>query len=442
MAWNERKKQQTSRISLQAPKEISYSEMQTDRALATKEFINNSQIHNETPPFLDLNKTYNINDPNLRPIQAPKETSYSEIQTHKDLAAKGAKYTEDRREEIAAQPSLNRKDGRNDKQTLKNVKGYNQSHEVTGNIGIAKKNIVEVEGGTNIGPAPDWGSAFRGRKTQQKTVKKRQEQIQKAFEKNAPFEEESSAYTEEPASFRKKEKAHKISGVKKIKIAAPTESSVEWTPLEKAVEKYKYAKKDKNGQVIYDTTDLKNNSWLSNTAEERKRLQKEWQRKHQSDPEPGTKQEPQGTPKGAKEAIPEKDAEFYALHPNQNPNAPKYYGDLSPEQREQLKKYEEHLDNEIKKPISKEQKIENAKKYLQEQNINIEKMSNEEIMAQRKNMRREQLKKILVKNNGSHGKAAIIAGGAIGMGALVFGLSNSRGQQSNAQLYGQQPIQY
>lgn len=41
-----------------------------------------------------------------------------------------------------------------------------------------------------------------------------------------------------------------------------------------------------------------------------------------------------------------------------------------------------------------------------------------------------------------HGKAALAVGTAVTAGALVLGLSNSRGQQSNAQLYGQQPLSY
>ena len=41
-----------------------------------------------------------------------------------------------------------------------------------------------------------------------------------------------------------------------------------------------------------------------------------------------------------------------------------------------------------------------------------------------------------------HGKAALAVGTAVTAGALVLGLSSSRGQQSNAQLYGQQPLSY
>lgn len=41
-----------------------------------------------------------------------------------------------------------------------------------------------------------------------------------------------------------------------------------------------------------------------------------------------------------------------------------------------------------------------------------------------------------------HGKAALAVGTAVTAGALVLGLSNSRGQQSNTQLYGQQPLSY
>ena len=41
-----------------------------------------------------------------------------------------------------------------------------------------------------------------------------------------------------------------------------------------------------------------------------------------------------------------------------------------------------------------------------------------------------------------HGKVALAVGTAVTAGALVLGLSNSRGQQSNAQLYGQQPLSY
>ena len=39
-------------------------------------------------------------------------------------------------------------------------------------------------------------------------------------------------------------------------------------------------------------------------------------------------------------------------------------------------------------------------------------------------------------------KIALAVGAAVTAGSLVLGLSNSRGQQSNAQLYGQQPLSY
>lgn len=46
------------------------------------------------------------------------------------------------------------------------------------------------------------------------------------------------------------------------------------------------------------------------------------------------------------------------------------------------------------------------------------------------------------KMNKGYGKIALAVGAAVTAGSLVLGLSNSRGQQSNAQLYGQQPLSY
>lgn len=93
------------------------------------------------------------------------------------------------------------------------------------------------------------------------------------------------------------------------------------------------------------------------------------------------------------------------------------------------------------KEYTAERRIENAKKVLGEHNIDFNNMNEEQILAAKRNLKKDYWNKRKAALGG-HGKAALGVGVAVTAGALVLGLSNSRGQQSNAQLYGQQPLSY
>ena len=93
------------------------------------------------------------------------------------------------------------------------------------------------------------------------------------------------------------------------------------------------------------------------------------------------------------------------------------------------------------KEYTAERRIENAKKVLGEHNIDFSNMNEEQILAAKRNLKKDYWNKRKAALGG-HGKAALGVGVAVTAGALVLGLSNSRGQQSNAQLYGQQPLSY
>ena len=93
------------------------------------------------------------------------------------------------------------------------------------------------------------------------------------------------------------------------------------------------------------------------------------------------------------------------------------------------------------KEYTAERRIENAKKVLGEHNIDFSNMNEEQILEAKRNLKKDYWNKRKAALGG-HGKAALGVGVAVTAGALVLGLSNSRGQQSNAQLYGQQPLSY
>lgn len=91
--------------------------------------------------------------------------------------------------------------------------------------------------------------------------------------------------------------------------------------------------------------------------------------------------------------------------------------------------------------VHKEEQVNKAKEFLEKNSINYDGMSNQEIIAKRNEIRKGQLKDNISKIR-TNRKVALGVGVAVTAGALVLGLSNSRGQQSNAQLYGQQPLSY
>lgn len=93
------------------------------------------------------------------------------------------------------------------------------------------------------------------------------------------------------------------------------------------------------------------------------------------------------------------------------------------------------------KEYTAERRLENAKKVLDEHKIDYNNMSEEKILEVKRNLKKDYWNKRKAALGG-HGKAALGVGVAVTAGALVLGLSNSRGQQSNAQLYGQQPLSY
>ncbi len=93
------------------------------------------------------------------------------------------------------------------------------------------------------------------------------------------------------------------------------------------------------------------------------------------------------------------------------------------------------------KEYTAERRLENAKKVLDEHKIDYNNMSEEKILETKRNLRKDYWNKRKAALGG-HGKAALAVGAAVTAGSLVLGLSNSRGQQSNAQLYGQQPLSY
>ncbi len=91
--------------------------------------------------------------------------------------------------------------------------------------------------------------------------------------------------------------------------------------------------------------------------------------------------------------------------------------------------------------VHKEEQVNKAKEFLKKNNVDYDSMSNQEIIAKRNEIRKSQLKDNISKIR-TNRKVALGVGVAVTAGALVLGLSNSRGQQSNAQLYGQQPLSY
>lgn len=93
------------------------------------------------------------------------------------------------------------------------------------------------------------------------------------------------------------------------------------------------------------------------------------------------------------------------------------------------------------KEYTAQRRLENAKKVLDEHKIDYNNMSEEKILEVKRNLKKDYWNKRKAALGG-HGKAALVVGTAVTAGALVLGLSNSRGQQSNAQLYGQQPLSY
>lgn len=93
------------------------------------------------------------------------------------------------------------------------------------------------------------------------------------------------------------------------------------------------------------------------------------------------------------------------------------------------------------KEYTAERKLKNVEKVLDEHKIDYSNMSEEEKLAAKRNLKKDYWNKRKAALGG-HGKAALAVGTAVAAGSLVLGLSNSRGQQSNAQLYGQQPLSY
>ncbi len=161
-----------------------------------------------------------------------------------------------------------------------------------------------------------------------------------------------------------------------------------------------------------------------------------------------------------KKEIP-KDAEYYVLHPNENPYAPAYNPEaLSPEQRGYLEDYIKRIENDLggKQEIPKsdgtvetatkgenvmtnEQRAHLKDKFgIDPDNIKLGGVIPKDYKLDNAVELEAKYRKPLKSSN--YGKAALGVGVAVTAGALVLGLSNSRGQQSNAQLYGQQPLSY
>lgn len=257
----------------------------------------------------------------------------------------------------------------------------------------------------------------------------------------APIETPST-YSEQPASFKKREIRTGLKGhTANIKAGG-------YTQEHEATENFGIAKKN-IAEVEGGTTDEPKNNKVQDsnpTASEA----------------PNSNTVDNSAPpnaKGTKEEIPKTSGVtgtgFHDYVEQPKPNEPlKYPPAIIPEGKQEIPaadgevqagngKSAAYKDGRLddSKEFTAERKLENEKKVLNEHNIDFSNMNEEQIHEAKNNIKKDYWNKKKAKLGG-HGKAALGVGVAVTAGALVLGLSNSRGQQSNAQLYGQQPLSY
>lgn len=459
-------------INLNVPRETSYAEQISAN-------IEGSLLYQESPPRLDINRQYdNILDPTRRPIQAPQETSFFDTALAKRERTQNIP-------EVTQVPNLNRQNAKINKKTLQSPSQYSQEHTAASNIGVLETvpNFTAQNINNNTSVLSSDSNNISG---------------------------ELQISSEEPAFFNKKQSVSKTRSTRNKNINTSQETKIGQQSLFENIGTGRQENIISESIVTRDFKQTYKTEIPKIDGEQQTLFDSPENIKENTDSQHVTE-----TPRTS---------EYYDLHPNENPNAPKYNPEaLSDEQKQYLADYEKRLDKEFnptdlqkaekKYAAAKKDKgqvqwekpenvksdwqgdtTEERKRLLKEwkqrqrrekpflsqiegamgvkrtldawasgpltsvgsvamQDLTGQSIDNLNFTASHglalppkaaeriANETEEKLSKSAFKFGG--GKyAALGVGAAVAMGGLVTALSSSRGQQSNAQLYGQQPLQY